>query len=139
VSIKPISEIVEAAKRGTENLSVEQLQEEMRKNDDLLVIDLREIQERVDLGAIPGSLNAPRGMLEFWADPESPYYREYFREDRRTVVFCAGGHRSVLAAAALTEMGFQNVAQLAPGFAGWAEAGAPVEDVSAKSRWVRRK
>ena len=139
MSIKPISQIVEAAKHRTENLSVEQLQGEMRNDADLLIVDLREIQERVDLGAIPGSVNVPRGMLEFWADPESPYYRDYFREDRRTVVFCAGGQRSVLAAAALTEMGFQSVAQLAPGFAGWAKADAPVEDVSATSRWVRRK
>ena len=57
-----------------------------------------EIQERVDLGTIPGSVHVPRGMLEFWADPKSPYFRDYFEEDRRTILFCAGGGRSALAA-----------------------------------------
>ena len=74
--------------------------------------DIREIQEQVDLGTIPGARHAPRGMLEFWADPGGPYYRDWFEEDRRTVLFCAAGGRSALAVAALADMGFSNVAHL---------------------------
>ena len=139
MAIKAIFAAVAEAKQNIENLSLEQLLEEMRKNDDLLIVDIRELQERVDLGTIPGSKHVPRGMLEFWADPSSPYARDYFRDDRRTVLFCAGGGRSVLAAVALGQMGFTNVAQLEPGFRGWQESGEPVEDVRSTSRWVRRE
>jgi rhodanese-related sulfurtransferase len=77
-------------------------------------------------------------MLEFWASPASPYYRDYFQADRRTVVFCAGGGRSVLAVQSLTNMGFRNVAHLEAGFSGWHKQGEPIEDVSQSSRWMRR-
>jgi len=77
-------------------------------------------------------------MLEFWASPASPYYRDYFQEGRRTIVFCAGGGRSVLAVNALKEMGFNNVAHLESGFGGWKNAGEPLKDVSKTSRWMRR-
>jgi len=139
MAIKSIFEDVERAKAGIENLSVEQLRKEIESDPDLLIVDLRELQERVDLGTIAGSVHAPRGMLEFWADPQSPYYHDWFREDRRTVVFCAGGARSALAASALLGMGFTNVAHLELGFGGWHKAGAPVEDLSETSRWVRRE
>jgi rhodanese-related sulfurtransferase len=137
--IKPIFETVEELKRNIENLSVDDLKQELEANPDLLVVDIREIQERVDLGTIPGSVHAPRGMLEFWADPSSPYGRDWFREDRRTVVFCAGGGRSVLATKALLDMGFESVAHLESGFGGSKDAGEPIEDVSSTSRWVRRE
>ena len=136
--ISSIFQAVEAAKARIENLSVEELANEIDRVDDLLLVDLRELQERVDLGTIPGAVHVPRGMLEFWADPESRYYRDWFQEHRRTVLFCAGGGRSALAALALKEMGFANVAHLEAGFAGWEQAGHPVEDVSATSRWIRR-
>ena len=138
----PISSIfaaVERAKARIENLSVEALARELKQDPGMLLVDLRELQERVDLGTISGAVHVPRGMLEFWADPQSRYYRDYFQEHRRTVVFCAGGGRSALAALALRDMGFANVAHLEPGFAGWQQAGQPVEDVAATSRWVRRE
>ncbi|MGD8829873.1 MAG: rhodanese-like domain-containing protein [Pseudomonadales bacterium] len=137
--IKNIFEDLERKKAAIENLSIDDLVSEMQAAEDLLLIDLREIQERVDLGTIPGSLHVPRGMLEFWADPSSPYYRDYFQEHRRTVVFCAGGGRSVLAVLALEDMGFSNVAHVEEGFRGWKDAGHPVEDVASTSRWVRRE
>lgn len=136
--IRSVFSDIARRKEKLENLSVEQVKAELAANPDLLLVDLREIQERVDLGAIPGSKHVPRGMLEFWADPESPYYRDWFAEERRTIVYCAGGVRSVLAAEVLTEMGFRDVAHLEPGFAGWREAGEPIEDVASTSRWVRR-
>ena len=126
-------------KERLENLSVEQVKAEMKSNADLLVVDLREIQERIDLGAVPGSKHVPRGMLEFWADPASPYYRDWFQEDRRTILYCAGGIRSVLAAESLMEMGFSNVAHMEAGFGGWQKQGEPIEDIASTSRWIRRK
>lgn len=137
MAIKKIFALVEEVKGEIENLSVAELKRELDAPD-VLVADIRELQERVDLGTIPGAKHVPRGMLEFWADPASPYYRDWFQEDKRIVLFCAGGGRSALAAKALQDMGFANVAHLEPGFTGWQEAGEPIEDVQATSRWVRR-
>ncbi|MCY3888039.1 MAG: rhodanese-like domain-containing protein [Chloroflexi bacterium] len=139
MAIKKAWSLVDEAKERTENLTIEQLKAEVAGAADLLLVDIREIQERVDLGTIPGSKHVPRGMLEFWADPQSQYYRQYFQPDRRTVLFCAQGGRSALAADTLMKMGFSNVAHLEPGFNGWEEAGEAIEDVAATSRWVRRK
>lgn len=136
-SIKSATEMVEEAKGVVENLSVDEVKSALQ-DPDVLLVDIREVQERVDLGTIPGAKHAPRGMLEFWADPSSPYYRKWFQPHRRTVLFCAGGARSALAAKALGDMGFTNVAHLASGFQGWRAAGEPVEDVRTTSRWVRR-
>jgi len=88
--IKNVFEHTNALKANIENLSVEELQAEMNSNSELLLIDLREIQEVVDLGTIPSAQNVARGMLEFWADPASPYYRNYFAEDKRIVTFVLG-------------------------------------------------
>ena len=134
-----IFELAEKEKADIENLSVDQLKAEMADNKDLLLIDIREIQETIDLGTIPGAIHCARGMLEFWASPASPYFRDYFQEDRRTVVFCAGGGRSVFATKALREMGFTDVAHLEPGFGGWKKAEEPIEDVASTSRWMRKE
>ena len=137
----PIRNVFAYAKKleaEIENIGVDDLRRELASGDDLLLVDIREIQERVDKGTIPGSRHAPRGMLEFWADPASPYFRDWFTEDRRTILFCAGGGRSVYATKALNDMGFTNVANFSPGFGGWEAAGGDVEDVSATSRWIRR-
>jgi len=138
MSIKNVFEETTALKAQIEYLSVDELQAEQAGDKDVLVLDLREIQEVVDLGTIPGAKNVPRGMLEFWADPSSPYYRDYFGEHKRTVVFCAGGGRSVYATLALQDMGYTDVAHLEVGFNGWKKAGGAVEDVASTSRWVRR-
>ena len=138
MAIQDIFAVVEAVKREIENLSVAELKAELGDSN-MLLADIRDLQERVDLGTIPGARHVPRGMLEFWADPNSVYYRDWFQEDKRIVLFCAGGGRSALAAKALQDMGFGNVAHLEPGFSGWQKAGEEVEDVSATSRWVRRE
>ena len=139
MAIKDVFADTQRLKADIENLTVEQLQEELQQNEELLLIDLREIQEVVDLGTIPGAKNVARGMLEFWADPKSPYYREYFGENKRIVTFCAGGGRSVYATLALKDMGYQNVAHLEVGFNGWKKAGGEVLDVATTSKWVRRE
>ena len=138
MAIKAIFDSVDQAKEHIENLSVDGLKKAMATDPDLLLLDIRELQERVDLGTIPGAKHAPRGMLEFWADPKSPYFRDYFQENRRTILFCAGGGRSVFATHALKNMGFADVAHVEAGFGGWQQAGEPIEDVSKTSRWMRR-
>ena len=129
---------VEKIKVDLENLSIDDLKNELRDNAVMLLVDIREIQELVDLGTIPGATHVPRGMMEFWASPTSPYYRDYFTEDKRIVVFCAGGGRSAFAARDLKAMGFNNVAHLELGFNGWAKSGGAVEDFASQSRWVRK-
>lgn len=136
--IRSIFGRVAELKRSLRNLSIDDLQREMNTREDLLVVDIREVQEMIDLGTIPGAVHTSRGMLEFWADPASPYYRDYFTEGRPIVVFCAGGGRSAFAAKALLDMGYADVAHLEAGFNGWAKAGLPVEETASRSRWMRK-
>ncbi|MEM9317463.1 MAG: rhodanese-like domain-containing protein [Pseudomonadota bacterium] len=92
----------------------------------LVIVDIRDIRERQRSGHIPGAFHAPRGMVEFWVDPESPYFKPIFGADKRFVFHCASGWRSALTVASLAEMGFP-AAHLREGFAGWQKAGGPVE------------
>ncbi|QYX55713.1 rhodanese-like domain-containing protein [Roseovarius sp. SCSIO 43702] len=94
---------------------------------DLVIVDIRDVRERARTGFIPGSVHAPRGMLEFWVDPDSPYHREVFaQEGKRYVLHCASGWRSALAADTLRMMGFE-VSHLRDGFTDWVARGGPVE------------
>jgi rhodanese-related sulfurtransferase len=95
--------------------------------DDVVFVDLRDPRELEREGKLPGAFHCPRGMLEFWIDPESPYAKPVFQEDKRFVFFCAGGWRSALAAKAAQEMGLKPVAHVAGGFGAWKAAGQPVE------------
>lgn len=90
------------------------------------IIDIRDIRERQRSGFIPGSFHAPRGMIEFWVDPESPYFKTIFGEEKRFVFYCASGWRSALTVATLQDMGFV-AAHLKDGFSGWKVAGGPIE------------
>jgi rhodanese-related sulfurtransferase len=96
-------------------------------HEDVLVVDLRDVRELKREGYIPGSVHAPRGMLEFWVDPESPYHKEIFASGKRMVLHCAAGWRSALAAKTLQDMGLENVCHMAGGFDAWKEAGGTVE------------
>ena len=140
MAIKNVFKDTSALKEKIKNLSVDDVQamQSAIEADEVLLVDLREIQELIDLGTIPGAKHVARGMLEFWADPSSPYYREYFQEEKPIVVFCAGGGRSVYATLALEEMGFKDVAHLEVGFNGWKKAGGEVEDVASTSKWMRK-
>ncbi len=122
------AEMVAEAKGRVQNLSPEQVAAEIDRAD-VTLVDIREDDERVQSGAIPGAVRAPRGMLEFWADPTSPYHREEFSPDRRTILYCASGGRSALAADTLQGMGYGNVAHLDGGIKAWKEGGRPVEEV----------
>lgn len=122
--LKSAKDLVTEAKLKIENLSVADAAKEMERGD-VLLVDLREPEERVQNGTIPGALAAPRGMLEFYADPATPYHKKELDPNRRIILHCASGGRSALAANTLREMGFQNVAHLDGGFKAWKEAGKP--------------
>jgi rhodanese-related sulfurtransferase len=96
--------------------------------DDVVFVDLRDPRELEREGRLPGAVHCPRGMLEFWVDPESPYHKPVFAQDKRFVFFCAGGWRSALAAATAGDMGLKPVAHVEGGFSAWKKAGGPVED-----------
>ena len=98
------------------------------------LVDIRDIRELWREGAIPGALHAPRGMLEFWVDPASPYHKEAFASGKKFVFFCAGGLRSALAARAVQDMGLSPVAHMEGGFGAWKKADHPVEEKSPPPR-----
>ena len=95
----------------------------------VVLVDIRDPRELKLEGRIPGSVHCPRGMLEFWIDPECPYFKPVFGEDKRFVFYCAGGLRSALAADIAQKMGLAPVAHIVGGFGAWREAGGPVEEL----------
>ena len=122
---KTAADMVAEAKARVENLPVEQVAAEVEHGDALL-IDIREPGERTADGSIPDAVPAPRGMLEFWADPASPHHREEFQPDRRIIVHCASGGRSALAANTLQELGYTDVAHMDGGIKAWSASGRSV-------------
>jgi rhodanese-related sulfurtransferase len=123
---KTAAELVAEAKQRVTNLTVDDVVAE-RDSGDPLIVDVREPAERDENGSIPGAISAPRGMLEFFADPISPYHRAEFDPNRRVILHCAAGGRSALAADTLQQMGYTDVAHLDGGFTAWKQAGQPVE------------
>jgi rhodanese-related sulfurtransferase len=95
--------------------------------EDTVFVDLRDPRELDREGRIPGAVHCPRGMLEFWIDPESPYHKPVFAQDKTFVFFCAAGWRSALSAATAQDMGLKPVAHIEGGFTAWRDAGGPVE------------
>lgn len=126
---KTAADMVAEAKAHIENLTVEEAAGEIERGDALL-IDIREPGERAADGSIPDSVPAPRGMLEFWADPSSPYHRAEFRPERRIILHCASGGRSALAARTLQELGYSAVAHMDGGIKAWSASGRPVTSES---------
>lgn len=100
----------------------------------LQLIDVRDVRELEREGVIPGAFHAPRGMIEFWIDPESPYFKPIFGEKKEFVFFCAAGWRSALTTKTVQDMGLQPVAHIAGGFAAWKEAGGAVEAKAGKTK-----
>ena len=118
--------LVDEAMAQVTAYSVEQVK--ARLNDPAVqIVDIRDIRE-LDQGTVVGSFHAPRGMLEFWVDPESPYFKKLFAdESREFILFCGAGWRSALATKALQDMGMTNVAHIDGGYAEWLKQGAPTE------------
>jgi rhodanese-related sulfurtransferase len=99
----------------------------MLDRDDVTFVDIRDIRELKREGRVPGAFHCPRGMLEFWIDPNSPYHKEAFAAENTFVVFCAGGLRSALATDIAQKMGLSPVINLTDGFGAWRNAGGPIE------------
>lgn len=103
--------------------------------DNVVFVDIRDVRELWRDGKVPGAVHAPRGMLEFWFDPDSPYHKPLFADDsKKFVLYCRSGWRSALATAALKDMGLDNVAHIDGGYSGWIEAGGASESVDPKSK-----
>lgn len=134
--------LVDEATAQITNYTVAQVQERLAAGDERLqVVDIRDPRELEREGTVPGALLAPRGMLEFWVDPDSPYFKPVFGdESKEFVLFCGAGWRSALAVKALQDMGMSNVAHFDGGFGAWREAGAPTETLETrKARHAAKK
>ena len=121
-----IKALCEAAEHEIETLPTEDAVK-LAGRDDTVLIDIRDIRELQRDGKVPGAFHCPRGMLEFWIDPQSPYHKPVFAQDKKYVFFCAGGLRSALAAQTAHHMGLKPVAHIKGGFGAWKKAGGPVE------------
>jgi rhodanese-related sulfurtransferase len=128
---KSVQQMYEQAMAEIETLTVEQARA-LHGRHDVTFIDLRDPRELWRDGGIPGSINAPRGMLEFWIDPDSQYHKGFFASGNRFVFFCGGGLRSALAAKTAQDMGLTPVCHIEGGYGAWKGAGAPVEAVEPK-------
>ena len=100
-------------------------------DENVIFIDIRDIRERQKLGFIPGSFHAPRGMLEFWIDPESPYFKDIFNTNKKYIFHCEAGWRSALAVSTLKDMGFE-ASHITDGFSGWVDEKGTIEFKSKK-------
>jgi rhodanese-related sulfurtransferase len=129
--IRSVMSMVDEATAQIQTLSVVAARA-LLGHEDVLLIDLRDVRELEREGIVPGAVHAPRGMLEFWVDPASPYHKPVFDESKRWVLFCAAGWRSALAAKTLLDMGVPNVAHIDGGYTAGKAAGAPTADKPAK-------
>jgi len=127
MSAQTAAGMVAAAKQRIENLTPEQVRAEANSDNNVLIVDIRDSEERAASGTIPCAVHASRGMLEFYADPTSPYHRAEFDPNRRVILHCASGGRSALATETLQQLGYADVAHLDGGFKAWAAAGYPVK------------
>ena len=123
-------DMVDQADQAVTTLTPEQVNQR-RHNDGVLVVDIRDVRELEREGRIPGSKHVPRGMLEFWIHPESPYFKEYFDEAEEIILHCNRGWRSALAAKALKDIGIE-VAHMSGGFSQWLESRYEIEEYQRK-------
>ncbi|UYV37478.1 rhodanese-like domain-containing protein [Rhodobacteraceae bacterium D3-12] len=126
MAITPVKEMVAAAKREITSISAEEAQAKAAAGE-ILLVDIRDPRELAREGRIEGAFHAPRGMLEFWVDPQSPYFKEALATDKTLVLFCASAWRSALSTKVLKDMGVENIAEMEGGFSAWKKEGRPVE------------
>lgn len=128
---RSVEDLVAEASREIRTFSVDEARA-MVGCDDVLFIDVRDVREVAETGRIPGARHVPRGLLEFWIDPRSPYHKPFFAEDKTFVFYCALDWRSALCTRAAQDMGLAPVGHLRGGLKAWKEAGGPLE--SSKKR-----
>ena len=122
-------ELIDRALAEIETLDIEQA-EALLEDDNTLFVDLRDPRELQREGKIPNAFHAPRGMLEFWVDPSSPYHKEVFASGKKLVFYCQSGWRSALSTKTAQDMGLDNVCHIGDGYRGWKDSGAATEDLS---------
>jgi rhodanese-related sulfurtransferase len=122
---KTAKSMVDEAMQAITTYSIEEARD-LHGREDVQFVDIRDVRELEREGIIPGAFHAPRGMLEFWACPDSPYHKPVFGEGKQLVLFCAAGWRSALATKTLQDMGLGKVAHIEGGFDAWKQAGGPV-------------
>ena len=123
---RTVKQMVADANKHVEEISITDARDLVGR-DDVLFIDIRDIREVAKTGRVSGARHVPRGMLEMWIDPDTPYHREFFAEDRKFIFYCAGAWRSALAAKTAQDMGLIPVAHLEGGINAWIEAGGPID------------
>ena len=124
--------LIEEAEKNIETMSVDEVAR-LLHDETVTIVDIRDIRELQREGKLPGAIHAPRGMLEFWVDPDSPYHRELFSEEKKFVFYCASAWRSALATQTVQQMGMNNVCHMSGGFTAWKEAEQPIEPVEKKA------
>ena len=127
---KSFKKLVAEAEAQVNSLTPAEVEKKLKQNG-VTLIDLRDIRELKREGTIADSIHIPRGMLEFWVDPESPYYKSELNDTEEVILFCNGGWRSALAAASLQSMGVKNVAHMSGGFGQWQKEIGRVVQISA--------
>ncbi len=125
---KGYRQLVDEADAEVKSISVEEASA-LIEDDNTVFVDIRDVRELWREGKLPGAEHAPRGMLEFWVDPDSPYHRELFSADKQFVFYCASAWRSALATKTVQDMGMTNVSHMAGGFTAWKDAEKPIEPV----------
>lgn len=125
---KGVKALLAEANKVVTTVSIEEAQA-LLDSPDHVFVDLRDIRELKRSGKIPSAFSCPRGMLEFWIDPDSPYHKEIFNQDKTYLFYCASAWRSALSAQVAMEMGLAPVAHIAGGFTAWLKADAPIEEL----------
>ena len=124
--------LIEEAEKNIETISIDEVAG-LLHDETVTIVDIRDIRELQREGKLPGAIHAPRGMLEFWVDPDSPYHRELFSEEKKFVFYCASAWRSALATQTVQQMGMSNVCHMSGGFTAWKEAQQPIESEEKKA------
>lgn len=124
---KGIKQLIAEAEARSKGISIAESRKRLG-DPDTVFVDLRDVRELERDGMIPGAFHAPRGMLEFWVDPDSPYYKPVFAEGKTFILYCQADWRGTLAAATLADMGMQNVLHMEGGFGEWKKAGGPTAE-----------
>lgn len=129
MAIRSVKDMIAEANSEVEQISPKDA-EALLGRDDTVIVDIRDVRELEREGKIPGAFHCPRGMLEFWIDPQSPYHKPVFGEDKTFVFYCASAWRSALATKAAKDMGLPHVKHIGGGFSAWKKDGLPVEQLS---------
>lgn len=130
---KGYKDLVEEAMAEVKTYSVEEAKAKLG-DPNVQFVDVRDVRELEREGVVPGAFPAPRGMIEFWVDPDSPYFKPVFGEKKEFIFFCAAGWRSALTTKTVQDMGLENVAHIGGGFKAWKEAGGAVGVKESKSK-----